>query len=112
VATSPSDPPREPVPPLDTPPDPGEVQTTPMPMNRLIQHFHKAPLALVVMLALALGLSACGKESSSGAASAPGGATAPAAGPAPAASSPASGLPASQLGSMPTGGSKNSTNTR
>jgi hypothetical protein len=84
-------------------------------MNRFARHFHVAPLALVIMLAMALGLSACGKEESGGAASMPG-AAAPLAGPAAAASSPASsgvttdgGLPASQLGSMPTSsGSKNS----
>ena len=83
-------------------------------MKRLIQHFHAAPLALAIMLALALGLSACGKEGSSGAASTPPpGGAAPAAGPAPSASSPASGLPANQLGSMPTtDGSKNSTGSR
>ncbi len=79
-------------------------------MNRLIQPFHSGAFALVAMLALALALSACGKKEGSGAASTPG---APVAGPAPTVSSPASGLPASQLGSMPTtGGSKNSTGER
>lgn len=33
AATNPNVPPPEPLPPLDTPPDPGEVQTTPMPMT-------------------------------------------------------------------------------
>lgn len=32
TATDPNVPPPEPVAPLQTPPDPGEVQTTPMPM--------------------------------------------------------------------------------
>jgi hypothetical protein len=32
MATDPNTPPPEPVPPLSTPPEPGEVQTTPMPM--------------------------------------------------------------------------------
>ncbi|MDQ3058483.1 MAG: hypothetical protein M3R45_03010 [Pseudomonadota bacterium] len=31
MATDPNVPPPEPVPPLSTPPEPGEVQTTPMP---------------------------------------------------------------------------------
>jgi len=35
VATSPNTPPPEPLPPLDTPPEPGEVQTTPMPMTAI-----------------------------------------------------------------------------
>jgi hypothetical protein len=73
-----------------------------------MQHLHSAPGALVMTLALVLGLSACGKEGNSGAASTPAaGASSPA--------SPASGvttnggLPASQLGSIATpGGSKNS----
>lgn len=33
MATNPDGPPPEPVPPLTPPPDPGEVQTTPMPMS-------------------------------------------------------------------------------
>jgi hypothetical protein len=33
MATSPDVPPPEPVQPLNTPPEPGEVQTTPMPME-------------------------------------------------------------------------------
>jgi hypothetical protein len=33
MATNPNVPPPEPVPPLNTPPEPGEVQTTPMPME-------------------------------------------------------------------------------
>lgn len=32
MATDPNTPPPEPVPPISTPPEPGEVQTTPMPM--------------------------------------------------------------------------------
>jgi hypothetical protein len=32
MSTNPNVPPPEPVPPLSTPPEPGEVQTTPMPM--------------------------------------------------------------------------------
>lgn len=33
MATQPNTPPPEPAPPLSTPPEPGEVQTTPMPMT-------------------------------------------------------------------------------
>ena len=33
MATNPNVPPPEPVTPLSTPPEPGEVQTTPMPMG-------------------------------------------------------------------------------
>ena len=33
MATSPDVPPPEPVPPLSTPPDPGEVQPTPLPIG-------------------------------------------------------------------------------
>ncbi|MEO6321564.1 MAG: hypothetical protein ABIR56_12895 [Polaromonas sp.] len=33
MATNPNVPPPEPVTPLSTPPEPGEVQTTPMPMS-------------------------------------------------------------------------------
>ena len=33
MATNPNLPPPEPVTPLQTPPEPGEVQTTPMPMT-------------------------------------------------------------------------------
>lgn len=33
MATNPNVPPPEPVPPVQNPPEPGEVQTTPMPME-------------------------------------------------------------------------------